>query len=354
MCPLHSAMARRIFLSLLPLLLLTGVSSAADLKEGVEQLAAAIAKSVPEGKQLRVAVTDFPDLQGVTSDLGRYIAERLTTRLAQTPKFRVIERRRLGQVLAELRFGMSDLVDPAKAKQLGRLAGVEALVVGSLSDLGNTVEVDARIIEIETSNMLVAATTSISKDDTVKTMQERGREMPAPPSVGAAPGGAPTVAAPRMALGTLKYQEFPKFRVEVEGLQIGAKKDVTVFLTYVNKTQEELEIMLSVPKNYTGAERVGRTFVVDNVGNRYDYQSSSGLSGYFARGYEPGYFGPPLTLPPGGRITTSFFFSPDRDMERQGNLFSFTSEQGLVKMKPTGRGTVIGLFNITIRNIEPR
>ena len=326
-----------------------GSAQAADLKEGVEQLAGAIAKSVPEGKQLRVAVTDFPDLQGVTSDLGRYIAERLTTRLAQTPRFRVIERRRLGQVLVELRFGMSDLVDPAKAKQLGRLAGVEALVVGSLSDLGNTVEVDARIIEIETSNMLAAATTSISKDDTVKAMQERGREMPAPPSGGGATG-------PPIGLGTVKYQEFPKFRVEVEGLQIGAKKDVTVFLTYVNKAQEELEIMLSSPDDRTARyQQGGRTFVVDNVGNRYDYQSSSGLSGSFARGYEPGYFGPPLTLPPGGRITTSFVFSTPRDMDRQGNLFSFTSEQGLVKMKPTGReGTVISLFNITIRSIEPR
>src|SRR6266849_3042394 len=76
-----------------------GSVDAAELKEATEQLSASLAKSVPEGRTLRVAVTDFPDLQGVTSDLGRYIAERLTTRLsAQPQKFRVVERRRLGSV----------------------------------------------------------------------------------------------------------------------------------------------------------------------------------------------------------------------------------------------------------------
>lgn len=155
---------------------------AADLKEGIEQLAVQLSKSVPEQKQLRVAVTDFPTLgpQAVISNLGRYIAERLTTRLSQNPQFSVIERRRLGQVLGELKFSMSDLVDPDKAKQLGKMLGVEALVVGSLSDLGNVVDVDVRIIEIEGNRMLPGVLTSILKDQVVQKMIEEGRETSAP------------------------------------------------------------------------------------------------------------------------------------------------------------------------------
>lgn len=147
--------------------------SAQDVRTGVEQLAAQIAKAAPEGRQLRVAVADFPDLQNVTSDLGRYIASRLTTRLAQSPKFFVIERQRLSQVLAELRFSMSDLVDPAKAKRLGQMAGVEAIVVGTVSDLGNQVDLDARMIEIETNRMLLGASVTISKDQVVAEMMTR-------------------------------------------------------------------------------------------------------------------------------------------------------------------------------------
>ena len=104
---------------------------AQDVRTGVEQLATQVSKGALSGRQLRVAVADFPDLQGVTSNLGRYVASRLTTRLAQEGKFLVVERQHLGQVLAELCFSMSDLVDTAKAKQLGRMAGVEAIVVGT-------------------------------------------------------------------------------------------------------------------------------------------------------------------------------------------------------------------------------
>jgi TolB-like protein len=165
---------------------------AVELREGVEQLATQLVKGVREGKQLRVAVSDFPDLQGITSNLGRYIAERLTTLLAQNPKLSVIERRRFGQVLGELKFSMSDLVDPNKAKQLSRMLGVEAIVVGTVSDLGNHVDLDARMIEIEANRMLLGATTTISKDQVVKEMMEQGRETAAPASTpGLQPGAQP-------------------------------------------------------------------------------------------------------------------------------------------------------------------
>ncbi len=70
-----------------------GMAQVADLKDGVERVAVQLVQSVPSGRTVSVVVTDFPDLQGATSNLGRYIAERLTTRLsAQPQKFRVIER----------------------------------------------------------------------------------------------------------------------------------------------------------------------------------------------------------------------------------------------------------------------
>jgi hypothetical protein len=51
------------------LLVTTALAWAVDLKQGVEHLAAQLAKSAPEPRQLRVAVTDFPDLQSVGPNL---------------------------------------------------------------------------------------------------------------------------------------------------------------------------------------------------------------------------------------------------------------------------------------------
>jgi TolB-like protein len=325
-----------------------GAVLAADLKEAVEQLAIQLSRSLPEGRTLRVAVTDFPDLQGITSDLGRYIAERLTTRLsAQVQKFRVVERRRLTQVLGELGFTMSGLVDPNKAKQLGKMLGVEAIVVGTVSDLGNVVDVDARIIEIETNNILPGVTVAIGTDTTVRQLIERGREMPAR-SEGIAPAGSPST----ISLGTVKYQEFPRFRVEVDGLKVGRGGTITVFLTYHNKTREDLLIGRMLDTNPFPNQN--KIFVLDSDGNRYDFEASSGVDDVHWRGKEP------LTIGPNMKATASFHFRASQGIEQatlKGRTFSFTSEQSIVKKsmecgyqcyKP------VSTYNISIRDIEPR
>jgi TolB-like protein len=118
---------------------------------------------------MTLAVTDFPDsIRNQTCGLGRFVAERLTTLLSQHPQCRIVERRRLDMVLSELKFSMSELVDPAKARKLGAMLGVQGLVVGSVSDLGGTVDVDARIIDIQTSISLPGASASIIQDEMVK------------------------------------------------------------------------------------------------------------------------------------------------------------------------------------------
>ncbi len=255
---------------------------AQDVRAGVEQLAAQIAKGAPEGKQLRVAVADFPDLQGATSDFGRFVASRLTTRLAQDRRFFVIERQRLGQVLAELKFSMSDLVDPTKAKQLGRMVGVEGIVVGTVSDLGNQVDIDARLIEIETNRMLLGASVTISKDPIVTELLQRGRqEAPAaPPGPGAPPavGAAPPPPAP----GKPVRVEAEDFVFEPRGCRRTAGKlDCSVAFVNTGSVRE-----LAVNARHGEP----RSQLIDNKGNQYPPRIGIGERWDEDRGY----FGFPL------------------------------------------------------------
>lgn len=155
-----------------------------DLRTAVDQLAAQISERLGGTRAFRVAIADFVDLQGISNDLGRFVANRLTTRLVQSTRFSVVERQRLSQVLAELKFSMSDLVDPDKARQLGGMVGVEALIVGTISELGPEIDIDARVIEIETNQLLVGATITIPRDEVVDQMLNRGRLEAAPETEG--------------------------------------------------------------------------------------------------------------------------------------------------------------------------
>jgi TolB-like protein len=259
-------------LACLPLM---AAAQVADLKDGVERLAGQLAQSVPTGRVVRVVVTDFPDLQGVTSNLGRYIAERLTTRLsAQQKTFRVIERRRLAQVLSELKFGMSDLVDPAKAKQLGQLLGAEAIVVGTVSDLGNVVDLDARIIEIETSNILPGVSAVISKDETVRRMIDEGRAAPtdsppsAPPSTGSTVGQARPAARP---LGQFTHK---CFKVEL--------LDVSVSGSSV-RAEFAFTGLLEGAQPYLILDNPDYTYFFDAGGKKYKVASGSAIVGQWLK-----------------------------------------------------------------------
>lgn len=230
--------------------------AAANFREKIEELAAELVRGLPAGRSLRIAVADLPDLRGATSDFGRFTAERLATRLAQAGRFTVIERRRLSQVLGELKFSMSDLVDPAKARRLGQMLGVEALVVGSISDLGNQVDVDLRVIEIETNRMMLGTSTTITKDQVVAELMKAGREEQSSASqslVGAA-GVVPSSASSKR---LMRLTDAVMELIEVQ--RSGAAVTFVMLVTS----------QASKTKRFCFRMDEQGTYLVDNLGNRY-------------------------------------------------------------------------------------
>ncbi|MBW7888547.1 MAG: hypothetical protein H3C35_09350 [Bacteroidetes bacterium] len=85
----------------------------------------------------RVAVSRFEDRAGTGyNHLGEGVADMLVTALVKTGKFTVLERQELEKVLDEQKLGESGLVTPQTAPKLGKILGVELLVIGSVSEFG--------------------------------------------------------------------------------------------------------------------------------------------------------------------------------------------------------------------------
>ena len=196
-CVLSLVVFVATFLASGPLLARAGTvpqqGGAVPLSQGIADLASQLAKGIPEGRPMTVAVTDFPDLGGQTCRLGRYVAERLSTLMSQHPQCRLVERRRLDMVLQELKFSISELVDPAKARKLGQMLGVQGLVIGTISDVGSTLDMDARIIDIQTNVSLPGASASIVKDEAVRGLSAdcAGATVAGGAAAGLSPGGPP-------------------------------------------------------------------------------------------------------------------------------------------------------------------
>ena len=91
-----------------------------------------------------------PDLEPLREGL----AQMLITDLADLPEIHVVERARLKAVLEEHDLRKSGKVDAASAARVGKLLGAHELVLGSFFDLGGSLRVDARVVEVETGKVV--------------------------------------------------------------------------------------------------------------------------------------------------------------------------------------------------------
>ena len=65
--------------------------------------------------------------------LGAAAADELTTQLVRSGAFRVVERNQVDAILEEQHFGLSGAVDAATAAEIGKILGVQAVLMGSIT-----------------------------------------------------------------------------------------------------------------------------------------------------------------------------------------------------------------------------
>ncbi len=144
-------------------------------------------------ERLRIAVLPFEiGATGVPSDAAVGIADMLVTALVKTKIYDIVEREQLQKILSEQKFGMSGLVDPSTAVQIGKMLGIKKIITGKITQMGVTqseiifirvatakVSIDARIIDVETGIIESAETatgdetlTRISGDNLASLLQK--------------------------------------------------------------------------------------------------------------------------------------------------------------------------------------
>jgi curli biogenesis system outer membrane secretion channel CsgG len=146
-------------------------------------------------RKKRVAVLDFEygtvrsqaqALFGTDVDVGKGMTDLLVKYLVKDGTYSVIERKALDKILAEQNFSNSDRANPMSAAKIGKILGVDAIIVGSITQFGGEnkdtkvggggggwggfgiggfshkkskaiVSVDARVVDIDTAEILAVA-----------------------------------------------------------------------------------------------------------------------------------------------------------------------------------------------------
>ena len=133
-----------------------------------------VVKHVHKLPNKRLTVAEFTTIDGGESDIGKLIAEKITTKLSQVGELRVIERKQLNKILAEQKLSLSDIT-AEEEKEVGQILNVDAIISGTIAHLDEYVEINARMIDVTTGEIYCA----INHKEKFDLKTERMAQLPA-------------------------------------------------------------------------------------------------------------------------------------------------------------------------------
>lgn len=227
---------RTAFIAPIMLLAISTPAGAGNYETEMTTMAEVISASFDQQQVKTIAVLDFTDLQGTVTELGRFLANELSANLViGKKKFDVIDRANLSRLLDENKLSRSGLVDPENIKRLGKIAGVDALIIGTVTPLGKILRVTANIINTESAKIVGAAKVNVEKTAEIsELLRTRVIDTRASPASGTAqqPTNKAVAASPKKVKLT---HESKLFRAAVDTVSFDkSSNQMTIFIDFTN------------------------------------------------------------------------------------------------------------------------
>ena len=246
-----------------------------DITTVIAKLSEQISSTMLALNTRRVAVMNFPLLTGEMTELGMYLSDKLTNSLfTYRDKFEVVERAKLETVFKEMKLGLTGLIDDKTAQTLGKIFGADAIVVGTITDLGEEIDINLRVLGTERANVLAVASVMLDKNTAIERMISSVMviEPEAKPSERKTPKETKAEPAPPLNKldGVVEAEGF-LFR-PVQCKRDGKKMVCSVSITNKGETTKQLK--------FRGGSKEGQSFMIDNFGNKY-YTNIGNSGSYF-------------------------------------------------------------------------
>ncbi len=143
----------------------SGATAAAG-GQSSQDLAKSIVSSLEGDRPIRLAVVRFSPVQTSARDtlnrFGEFFTEQLLSALSiRQSNIRIFERSRLDAIATEHALSLSGFMEVDEARKLASIAPVDYLLTGTYSRLKTTVEINARIIDVVTGEIVSSYTTRL-------------------------------------------------------------------------------------------------------------------------------------------------------------------------------------------------
>lgn len=111
-----------------------------------------------------VAVSGFSTKTGKAAGLVDLLNEMAMVEFGRIDTLTLVERNKLGELLAEQELALSDLMDTENAIEIGKFLSADYIVTGSVIEMASTVVVFGRVINVATAEVESVAQIILAKD----------------------------------------------------------------------------------------------------------------------------------------------------------------------------------------------
>ena len=242
-------------------------------EEEIKDISANMARDIADAGKKTIAVADFTDLQGNVTELGRFLAEEFSVALAGAgTRFEVVDRIHLKSIIREHKLSATGMIDPTTARKLGKIAGVQALITGTVTPFGDNVRITVKILDTETAKIIGASTANIAKTKAIEELLARGIETRSPYQ-------QPTSSQYIPPAGTKMSKKVGPFIITMKKIMI-SKGQVIVVLGVLNGSDKGFKMGRQDPKPSLADEK-GNVYSYANgldYQRDYDFRKGRGLT----------------------------------------------------------------------------
>ena len=137
-----------------------------DFKTELKKMADDITQQIKQKGNKRVAVANFTDMQNNETELGKYLALQFSNYLIRGG-MDVVDRSKIDFLMEENKMTSKGLLDPATQAILGKLAGIEVIIVGATTPVNKAVELNISAIDIVRGTSFAATDGSIPRSEAI-------------------------------------------------------------------------------------------------------------------------------------------------------------------------------------------
>lgn len=225
----------------------------------VDEISKYLSDEIAKTDKKIVAVVDFTDLQGNVTELGRFFAQEISTSIAMAGQgFEVVDRTHLNSILAEHKLAEKGVIDPNTARQLGKIAGVELLITGTITPLGDNIRLNAMVLDTETAKIIAGAKENLPMTGTLASLSGSEIKNVSSKNVRSSSGSKERA----------EKEEFEYFGFTIKPLSCEKKgTELVCPVTFTNLESEQRQVIVSKVTFY------------DELGNVYQNRNTGVLVG---------------------------------------------------------------------------